>query len=203
MSFRVRPELKDEMDRVAAQSGRSVSQEIEIRLENSFRDQRLMIDTLALVHGRELAGLLLTLGRVMKDAGGHAGVRSTGKVEGADDWINNPAAFAEAAAAAARVLRALTPTIDPAATGVVDVNAAAGLGEQFAAGALEALRNGERGGGIGEWAAPVRAMLGPAAIARIPDEFDTVAVSLFEPSATVPSAIAIMGMGKRQKRTKK
>jgi hypothetical protein len=86
---------------------------------------------------------------------------------------------------------------------VVDVGAAAGLGEQFAAGALEALRNVERGGGIGEWAAPVRAMLGPAAIARIPDECDTIAVSLFEPSAAVPSAIALLGKHERQKGTEK
>ena len=162
MSFRVRPELKDEMDRVAAQSGRSVSQEIEIRLENSFRDQRLMLDALALAYGRELGGLLATLGRVMRDTGSHSGVRSTGKVEGADDWFNNPIAYAEAAVAADSVLRELTPTIDPAAAGVVDVNAAAGLGKQFAAGALEALRNVDRGGGIGEWAAAVRPMLGPS-----------------------------------------
>lgn len=41
MSFRVRPELKNLMDAAAAESGRSVTQEIEIRLEQSFRDDQL------------------------------------------------------------------------------------------------------------------------------------------------------------------
>src|SRR5690348_16594179 len=36
MSFRVRPELKEQMDRAAEKSGRSTAQEIEIRLERSF-----------------------------------------------------------------------------------------------------------------------------------------------------------------------
>jgi hypothetical protein len=41
MSFRVRPELKYMMDQAAAKSGRSVTQEIELRLEQSFRDDRI------------------------------------------------------------------------------------------------------------------------------------------------------------------
>jgi hypothetical protein len=36
MSFRVRPELKDMMDKASEASGRSVAQEIELRLEQSF-----------------------------------------------------------------------------------------------------------------------------------------------------------------------
>jgi hypothetical protein len=36
MSFRVPPELKETMDRAATDSGRSVAQEIEIRLNQSF-----------------------------------------------------------------------------------------------------------------------------------------------------------------------
>lgn len=42
MSFRVRPELKQMMDRGAAATGRSVTQEIELRLEQSFREQALV-----------------------------------------------------------------------------------------------------------------------------------------------------------------
>ena len=41
MSFRVRPELKLMMDEAASKSGRSVTQEIEMRLEQSFRDDRI------------------------------------------------------------------------------------------------------------------------------------------------------------------
>src|SRR3954447_5336639 len=42
MSFRVRPELKNRMDAAAAESGRSVAQEIELRLEQSFLIERLI-----------------------------------------------------------------------------------------------------------------------------------------------------------------
>jgi hypothetical protein len=41
MSFRVTPELKAKMDAAAEESGRSVTQEIEFRLEQSFRDDRI------------------------------------------------------------------------------------------------------------------------------------------------------------------
>ncbi len=41
MSFRVRPELKSMMDTAASISGRSVTQEIEMRLEQSFCKDRI------------------------------------------------------------------------------------------------------------------------------------------------------------------
>jgi len=41
MSFRVTPELKRQMDAAAAATGRSVTAEIELRLEQSFRDDRI------------------------------------------------------------------------------------------------------------------------------------------------------------------
>lgn len=50
MSFRVRPEMKNMMDNAAGANGRSVSQEVEMRLENSFHEDRVLA-ALASKHG--------------------------------------------------------------------------------------------------------------------------------------------------------
>lgn len=53
MSFRVRPELKGAMDDAANRSGRSVAQEIELRLEQSFRDE-ILLDAIRLLANKVL-----------------------------------------------------------------------------------------------------------------------------------------------------
>jgi len=66
MSFRVPPDLKLSMDRAAADSGRSTAQEIELRLQQSFRDEQLLPVLLAGAYGQEVAGLLLWLGACLR-----------------------------------------------------------------------------------------------------------------------------------------
>jgi hypothetical protein len=56
MSFRVTPEFKAKLDRAARESGRSLSQELELRLERSIDQQRLEQATL---RNGILVGLLL------------------------------------------------------------------------------------------------------------------------------------------------
>src|SRR4051812_26657331 len=69
MSFRVRPELKNAMDKAADESGRSVAQEIEIRLETTFRDQDRLFEGLAAVRwSRELAATVILIGDAMHRA---------------------------------------------------------------------------------------------------------------------------------------
>jgi len=92
---------------------------------------------------------LMALGRAMRDAGGHAGIRSMDAFTGADGWFDNPIAYEEASRAAEHILAALRPVIDPAAAGVVDPAAAEGLGVLFAKGVLRVLSNPEVGGEIG------------------------------------------------------
>jgi hypothetical protein len=68
MSHRVRPELKQKMDRAAAESGRSVAQEIELRLEQSFRIEALRDQVLELAFGRIDGDLLCFLGKILQIA---------------------------------------------------------------------------------------------------------------------------------------
>jgi hypothetical protein len=68
MSFRVTPEFKASLDRAAKRSGRSLAQEIELRLELSLDEERHLADALEIGFGRQIAGVMLAIGHVMKEA---------------------------------------------------------------------------------------------------------------------------------------
>jgi hypothetical protein len=68
-TFRSRGDLHARLAAAAAQSNRSISEEIEWRIERSFLDQDRATEALGLIYGRELAGLLLLLGAAMKEVG--------------------------------------------------------------------------------------------------------------------------------------
>jgi predicted transcriptional regulator len=67
MSFRVTPEFKAKLDRAAKKSGRSLAQEIELRLEQTFHEERHLVDALEMVFGRQEGGLMLAIGNLMKE----------------------------------------------------------------------------------------------------------------------------------------
>jgi hypothetical protein len=68
MSFRVTPEFKALLDRCAEQSGRSLSQEIELRLEQSIRSSRVLDEALELAYGRQNAAFIVALAEIMTHA---------------------------------------------------------------------------------------------------------------------------------------
>jgi hypothetical protein len=69
LSLRVTPEFKERLDAAAEQSGRSQSQEAELRLERSFDRQDLLLDVLVMTFGsKQTAGLVILLGMVMEAA---------------------------------------------------------------------------------------------------------------------------------------
>ena len=70
--FRVTPEMKQRIESAAAQSGRSMSQEVEFRLERSIDREDLLSDVLELKFGPEVAGLLLAIGIAMDNGGRRA-----------------------------------------------------------------------------------------------------------------------------------
>jgi hypothetical protein len=66
MSFRVTTAFKEKLDRAAQESGRSLAQEIEFRLERSLDQQSHLVDAFELAFDRQVAGLILTIGAVIK-----------------------------------------------------------------------------------------------------------------------------------------
>lgn len=69
LSLRVTPTVRSGLDSAAAQTGRSISQEAELRLEQSFWQEELLSQALRLAYGETLAGVLLTLGETIKLVG--------------------------------------------------------------------------------------------------------------------------------------
>jgi hypothetical protein len=68
LGIRTTKALKDALLRASQESGRSLAQEIEFRLEWSLADQRRLGEALELVFGRQVAALTLMMGFAMKDA---------------------------------------------------------------------------------------------------------------------------------------
>jgi hypothetical protein len=164
MSFRVTPDFKAMLDQAAAQSGRSLAQEIELRLVHSFRDQRIVESTMALAYGERLAAILLTIGTVLKDGGPTWGIIATR--EHGIDWLNNAYAYDQAVKATAHLLEAFRPVGDPAPPPVANEKIQfvwENAGKAWANGALAVIA-GVPGYDLYERAlAPIKGMLGPLA----------------------------------------
>src|SRR5947209_4679163 len=73
LGLKVTPGIKTKVDVAAKENGRTQSQEAEERLERSFQNQNLLDQVLDLAYGRELAGVLMMIGRAMRVTGQRAG----------------------------------------------------------------------------------------------------------------------------------
>jgi hypothetical protein len=102
MSFRVTPEFKGKLDRAARNSGRSLAQEIEFRLERSLDEERHLADALELAFDPQVAGLMLAIGCVMRET-----------QQRKRDWLSDPAAFFAVAESVKIWLEAINPAADP------------------------------------------------------------------------------------------
>jgi hypothetical protein len=109
LGLRVTPEIKLRLDAAAAQSGRSQSQEAELRLGHSFEREDLLPEVLGEPYSPPMAGLLLALGLVMT----HTGLREywarSTDFGFNDHWINDPTAFDEALRGAFALLNYARP----------------------------------------------------------------------------------------------
>jgi TraY domain len=114
LGLRVTPECKARLDAVARASGRSQSQEAELRIESSFRDQKILVEALDMAFGSQVARVLQRLGQIMisiapltvgtsrtPDVGAHFG-----------QWMNNAWARQKMIDAAIAYLSKLRPNAD-------------------------------------------------------------------------------------------
>jgi hypothetical protein len=113
LGVRVTPEAKRRLEKAAASSGRSISQEAELRLERSFDREDLLIEVLSLAYGRQLAGILMMLGSAMNHAGVNTLLEAAGgplsKDKDFTNWIDDPDAYEQAQQGVAAVLAACSP----------------------------------------------------------------------------------------------
>jgi hypothetical protein len=112
MSFRVTPGFKATLDQAANESGRSLAQEIELRLERSLDEGRRLSDILEIIFGRQAAGLLLAIGLLINDL---APVRRPGDI----GWLSDPEAFRVILESIELLLQAIDPNAHPTAWAVL------------------------------------------------------------------------------------
>ena len=165
LGLRVSTELKTKLDGAAKASGRSQSQEAELRLEQSLKSEEALYKTLDLAYGHELTAIILAVARALHLTGTRAVfVGDMTKVD-AKDWMLDPYAFDQAARAANVTLEAFRPR------GKVEVphemaphfnvppDKLEVLGEEFAQSVLAAIRNFPKTNKPEEWARPIRERL--------------------------------------------
>jgi hypothetical protein len=146
LKVRMKEPLRAAIESAAQQHGISMNAEAVARLDQSFDRGDLLPEVMALAYGREVAGILMLMGRAMASTGPHAGFLGSPTIEGSQRWFSDPYAYDQAARAAHRVLEALRPEgeIAPPGTlqGIGDVipdlaNVADNLGAGFANGILD------------------------------------------------------------------
>jgi hypothetical protein len=167
MSFRVTPGFKAKLDLAAKLSGRSLAQEIELRLERSFDEERHLTDALELGFGRSVAGLMLAIGYLVKEA--TPARRSPGEI----DWLSDIEAFRILIESINLLLQAIDPNAHPETWAtlrkVIQTGDWANYTEFNAA--IVAGEIADPGSVLGEEMGPlvptIRAWLGEAVIARL------------------------------------
>lgn len=173
VTIRLRDDTKHALERDAATNQRSLSEEIESRIERSRIDQDYMAQMRQQLGGSASYALLMIIGRVMHEAGSHAAMFKGAKTAAdVNAWSGNAYAFDQAARAAITVLNALRPPGDATAPrlgqvpGSLDLDqVAANLGEGFAKTALGAVADPDNAptADLGQFGRQVRRLLDGAA----------------------------------------
>jgi hypothetical protein len=88
LSMRTTPSTRARLEAAAAENGRSITQEAEIRLDQSFGTQDLLDQVLELTFGRIDGDLVYVLGKILQTATSQANVFTH-----AQCWCDDPSAF--------------------------------------------------------------------------------------------------------------
>jgi hypothetical protein len=174
VGFRAPRNLKDKLEAAAARAGRSLSTEVQFRLENSFRNERLLDEALDIAHGRQTAAFLQVLAETVRHASDHAAwiTALAGHEETRPaDWLLKPYLFEIVARHLTRAIEALRPPGDVSAP-LLDLNGQDLSGIFHQAGAarvLDALIDAPNAvrQELSVWAKPIAEKLGPELVERI------------------------------------
>jgi TraY domain-containing protein len=156
LGLRVTAPTKRRLNAAAERSGRSLSQEAELRLERTFDQQDLLPEILTLRYGREVAALLIMLGRIAADVGHSIEYdwRLRERTATSRTWFDDPDAYDEVVEHIGKVLESLRPGPPTGARSPL-ANAGVAPAEDM----LGALRGDKRGRSYQEDADMVRNLL--------------------------------------------
>lgn len=189
VTVRLRDATRAALEKWAKENQRSLSEEIETRLERSALDQGQLAAAMEATYGRWLAGLLQVIGAAAQDAGRTAGLMSTmsaaispagtnwqAGVEGFHTWQTNPFGFNEAAVAISAVVEEFRPA-DAVVAPPGDLTASSGepsnigvVGKGMAIRRIVAINQYDPESADGAWAKPIREQLGLKPGQRTPRE---------------------------------
>jgi hypothetical protein len=153
LNMRTTKEVRDKLEHAAAATGRSLAQEVELRLEKSFLIQDLMAQGLELSYGSKLAAVLLMLGEGMK-------MTANMPDDSGRDWFDDPYSFDQVVRCSNRIFSALRPPGELPEVSVLDLH----LGDGFARTILDEAASGRSKSGFRPAQAKlIRDLLGPLA----------------------------------------
>lgn len=112
VTIRMRPAMRMRLEQLAAQSDRSVSEEIERRIETSMTDENMLGTPEGTAHLQMIAGALMRGGRA-------ASAWKNGTAQPTELWLADPYCYQQATIAVLRMLLAFKPggAPDPAGEG--------------------------------------------------------------------------------------
>ncbi len=153
LNMRTTFEMRQRLEAAAKDSGRSLAQEAEFRIDRTFQTQGLLAEALTLAFGSRLAGLVLVIGDAAKATASTAGFINTGGVD-ADAWLGSPLVYDEVAKAVSTIVEAFRPPGErpPASpfkpqpglpadlAKIMELRARGEFGERYAEGRLALLR---------------------------------------------------------------
>ncbi|MHB2208646.1 hypothetical protein [Methylobacterium sp. CM6257] len=115
LTFRTRADFRDRLEQAAAQSGRSVTEEVELRVERSFEIDRIIrgyndLMSVFIENGenaRKLATSLMAVVSIVQDQ-----KSKDGRQIGSENWLNSPATRAGVRLGAISLIEHYAPAID-------------------------------------------------------------------------------------------
>jgi hypothetical protein len=112
LSMRTTFDIRQHLEKASAASGRSLAQEAEVRIEQTFAAEKSLIEALSFNYGPELAFVMQAVGEAMKLAGAEAAFYARAYSNDARGWWDHPYAFTQAMQAAHAILTAVKPDGD-------------------------------------------------------------------------------------------
>jgi hypothetical protein len=110
LSMRIAPETRKQLEDEAAQTGRSITQQAELRLEQSLRDEKRASLFHDAVYGRQAAAVLEALANAIRGTVAVGGFLSPCRdTVASGDWLSDPHVFAQVEAAVEVIFRGLRP----------------------------------------------------------------------------------------------
>jgi hypothetical protein len=102
LNMRTTFEVRQELEKAAAATGRSLAQEAEYRIQRTFENQRMLQEALDISFGSDISGLLMIIGDVMRATAQTVSFAKDGDPS-LEIWSEDPVVYDEVAKAVATV----------------------------------------------------------------------------------------------------